>query len=122
MLTSSPSVASQNPSQFLTRIKKKYAFVITLATMMMRSAATRALVRRAPTARAVLATNARCFSQDLNYGIVQKGNHGEFQEYSVIHTNRSLNLMSTPFQQVMRDLNKLLKTTYNADKVAIIPG
>jgi len=33
-----------------------------------------------------------------------------------------LNLMSDPFQNVMRDLNCLLKTTYNADKVAIIPG
>lgn len=30
--------------------------------------------------------------------------------------------MSKPFQQIMRDLNDLLKTTYNADKVAIIPG
>jgi len=47
---------------------------------------------------------------------------GEFQEYSVIFTNRALNLMSKPFQQVMRDLNVLLKTTYNADKVAIMPG
>lgn len=47
---------------------------------------------------------------------------GEFQEYSVIFTNRALNLMSKPFQQIMRDLNALLKTTYNADKVAIMPG
>lgn len=30
--------------------------------------------------------------------------------------------MSDPFQRVMRDLNDLLKVTYNADKVAIIPG
>jgi len=34
----------------------------------------------------------------------------------------SLNIMSDPFQRVMRDLNDLLKTTYNADKVAIVPG
>jgi len=47
---------------------------------------------------------------------------GEYKEYSVIFTNRSLNLMSDPFQKVMRDLNQLLKKTYNADKVAIIPG
>jgi alanine-glyoxylate transaminase/serine-glyoxylate transaminase/serine-pyruvate transaminase len=33
-----------------------------------------------------------------------------------------LNLMSNPFQKVMRDLNEVLKATYNADKVAIIPG
>jgi alanine-glyoxylate transaminase/serine-glyoxylate transaminase/serine-pyruvate transaminase len=30
--------------------------------------------------------------------------------------------MSDPFQRVMRDLNQLLKVTYNADKVVIIPG
>mmetsp|Transcript_9286 Transcript_9286/g.14299 ORF Transcript_9286/g.14299 Transcript_9286/m.14299 type:complete len:428 (+) Transcript_9286:81-1364(+) len=64
----------------------------------------------------------RCFSGNLNYDVVPKNDFGEYKEYSVIHTNRSLNLMSNPFQQVMRDLNGLLKTTYNADKVAIIPG
>jgi aspartate aminotransferase-like enzyme len=53
---------------------------------------------------------------------VSKDDFGKFKEYSVIHTNRSLNLMSDPFQKVMRDLNALLKATYNADKVAIIPG
>lgn len=58
----------------------------------------------------------------LSYDIVSKDDFGEFKEYSVIHTNRSLNLMSHPFQTVMRDLNSLLKATYNADKVAIIPG
>lgn len=30
--------------------------------------------------------------------------------------------MSNPFQKVMRDLNNVLKATYKADKVAIIPG
>ena len=64
----------------------------------------------------------RSFSELLNYPIVPKKDFGDYQEYSVIHTNRSLNLMSDPFQRVMRDLNTLLKTTYNADKVAIIPG
>ena len=58
----------------------------------------------------------------LHYDTVKKGDLGEFEEYSVIFTNRALNLMSKPFQQVMRDLNALLKTTYNADKVAIMPG
>eukprot|EP00573_Skeletonema_grethae_P002746 CAMPEP_0201686568 /NCGR_PEP_ID=MMETSP0578-20130828/968_1 /ASSEMBLY_ACC=CAM_ASM_000663 /TAXON_ID=267565 /ORGANISM="Skeletonema grethea, Strain CCMP 1804" /LENGTH=447 /DNA_ID=CAMNT_0048170637 /DNA_START=134 /DNA_END=1477 /DNA_ORIENTATION=- len=58
----------------------------------------------------------------LFYDVVPKADHGEYLEYSVIHTNRSLNLMSAPFQQVMRDLNALLKKTYNADKVAIMPG
>jgi len=59
---------------------------------------------------------------DLNYPIVPESDHGAFREYSVIHTDRSLNLMSAPFGQVMRDLNVLLKHTYNADKGAIIPG
>jgi hypothetical protein len=58
----------------------------------------------------------------VHYHKIPKADHGEYEEFSVIFTNRSLNLMSKPFQQVMRDLNELLKTTYNADKVAIIPG
>jgi len=47
---------------------------------------------------------------------------GPYREYSVIYTDRALNLMSPPFQQVMRDLNDILKKTYQAHKVAIIPG
>jgi hypothetical protein len=58
----------------------------------------------------------------INYEVVPKDDFGEFSEYSVIFTNRSLNLMSDPFQKVMRDLNEVLKATYNAEKVAIIPG
>jgi len=80
---------------------------------------------RLPLRRA--ATQFRAFSSSgigdtLNYGVVPKDDFGEFSEYSVIFTNRSLNLMSDPFQKVMRDLNDVLKTTYNAEKVAIIPG
>lgn len=56
------------------------------------------------------------------YDVIPRSDFGEFKEYSVIFTNRSLNLMSDPFQRVMRDLNALLKETYQADKVAIIPG
>lgn len=62
------------------------------------------------------------YEDPLHYDTVRKGDMGEFQEYSVIFTNRALNLMSKPFQQVMRDLNMLLKSTYNAEKVAIMPG
>jgi alanine-glyoxylate transaminase/serine-glyoxylate transaminase/serine-pyruvate transaminase len=61
-------------------------------------------------------------SSPLNYSVIPKEDHGPFVEYSVIHTDRSLNLMSDPFQRVMRDLNQLLKHTYNADKVVIVPG
>jgi hypothetical protein len=57
-----------------------------------------------------------------HYSVIPKFDHGAYTEYSVIHTDRSLNLMSDPFQRVMRDLNYLLKYTYQADKVVIIPG
>lgn len=56
------------------------------------------------------------------YGEIPADDMGPFKEYSVIYTDRALNLMSPPFQQVMRDLNTLLKETYNAYKVAIVPG
>ena len=58
----------------------------------------------------------------LLYPKVPKHDFGEYHEYSVIHSDRSLNLMSQPFRQVMRDLSQLLKITYNAARVAIIPG
>jgi len=77
--------------------------------------------------RAVHKKNVRTLSSctpadELSYDIIPKDDFGFLKEYSVIHTDRSLNLMSDPFQRVMRDLNRLLKTTYNAEKVAIIPG
>ena len=56
------------------------------------------------------------------YPVIPKGDFGDYSEFSVIFTNRALNLMSSPFQRIMRDLNGLLKDTYNADKVAIMPG
>jgi aspartate aminotransferase-like enzyme len=43
-------------------------------------------------------------------------------EFSVVYTDRSLNHMSGAFQQVMRDLSVQLKSVYNADSVAIVPG
>lgn len=43
-------------------------------------------------------------------------------EYSVVFTDRSLNHMSTSFQQVMNDISGMLKDVYNADAVALIPG
>ena len=43
-------------------------------------------------------------------------------EFSVVYTDRSLNHMSGAFQQVMRDLSGQLKSVYNAQSVAIIPG
>jgi len=76
--------------------------------------------------RSITSTSTLASASDgngaLSYDVIPKEDFGEYKEYSVIHTNRSLNLMSDPFQRVMRDLNALLKETYNADKVAIIPG
>jgi alanine-glyoxylate transaminase/serine-glyoxylate transaminase/serine-pyruvate transaminase len=96
--------------------------------MLMRSAASTLVRRNAAATR----TASRAFAsrtsplrseeKKVMYEAVPKADFGAFKEYSVIFTNRSLNLMSDPFQKVMRDLNTLLKATYNADKVAIIPG
>lgn len=43
-------------------------------------------------------------------------------EFSVVFTDRSLNHMSQSFQQVMRDISTTLKSVYNADAVAVVPG
>lgn len=43
-------------------------------------------------------------------------------EYSVVYTDRALNHMSRAFQQVMRDLSAMLKSTYRGHAVAIVPG
>jgi aspartate aminotransferase-like enzyme len=56
------------------------------------------------------------------YHKVDKHDFGKLKEYSVIHSDRSLNLMSKPFQRVMQDLSLALRVTHNADEVAIIPG
>lgn len=43
-------------------------------------------------------------------------------EFSVVFTDRSLNHMSKSFQEVMRDISSTLKSVYQADAVAIVPG
>ena len=43
-------------------------------------------------------------------------------EFSVVFTDRSLNHMSGAFQEVMRDISRILKTVYSADSVALVPG
>ena len=86
-------------------------------------------VPQATTARAVdsnsLGGRTRLRNMNITtktYSVISKGDFGDYSEFSVIFTNRALNLMSSPFQRIMRDLNGLLKDTYNADKVAIMPG
>jgi aspartate aminotransferase-like enzyme len=43
-------------------------------------------------------------------------------EYSVVFTDRSLNHMSKRFVGVMQDIIDVLKTTYRAETVAVVPG
>jgi len=43
-------------------------------------------------------------------------------EFSVVFTDRSLNHMSKSFQGVMREISATLKSVYNADAMAIVPG
>ncbi len=43
-------------------------------------------------------------------------------EYSVVYTDCALNHMSHRFQAVMRALSDILKTTYHATSVALVPG
>lgn len=43
-------------------------------------------------------------------------------EYSVVFTDRSLNHMSKRFIGVMQDLLGILRTTYHAGSVAVVPG
>ena len=43
-------------------------------------------------------------------------------EYSVIFSDRSLNMMSMNFRQIMQDISKELKNVYNAQSTVIVPG
>jgi aspartate aminotransferase-like enzyme len=43
-------------------------------------------------------------------------------EYSVVFTDRSLNHMSKRFVRVMQDILDVLRTTYGAQTVAVVPG
>ena len=43
-------------------------------------------------------------------------------EYSVVFTDRSLNHMSQRFVGVMQDIIDVLRTTYGAETVAVVPG
>jgi aspartate aminotransferase-like enzyme len=43
-------------------------------------------------------------------------------EYSVVFTDRSLNHMSQRFVGVMQDIIDVLRTTYRAETVAVVPG
>ena len=121
----SPSVLRQTWS----RTSAAAATATATATTTTTALSTRTTTTTTAAATTTATTCRRSFSSSyedrqraLQYDIIPKSDHGLYREYSVIHTDRSLNLMSDPFQHVMRDLNALLKTTYNAEKAVIIPG
>ncbi|QWZ07790.1 aminotransferase class V-fold PLP-dependent enzyme [Nocardioides panacis] len=47
---------------------------------------------------------------------------GGLLEYSVVFTDRSLNHMSKRFVAVMQDIVEVLRTTYQAQTLAVVPG
>lgn len=111
--------------------------IIALLVKMLTTVASSAILRKYSSRAMTTAVSGRCTSvassltgtvlpmrtiTTRSYDPVPKGDMGKYAEFSVIFTNRSLNLMSDPFQKIMCDLNGLLKDTYNADKVAILPG
>jgi len=44
------------------------------------------------------------------------------KEFSVVYTDRALNMMSSEFVEVMKDISATLKEVYNAKHTAIVPG
>jgi aspartate aminotransferase-like enzyme len=55
-------------------------------------------------------------------GLVPNVDPDGLLEYSVVYTDRALNHMSEAFQSVMKDISDTLKSAYNADAVAVVPG
>ena len=43
-------------------------------------------------------------------------------EYSVVYTDRAINHMSQAYQEVMRDISRILKQVYNAQTAIVVPG
>ena len=48
--------------------------------------------------------------------------NGGLMEYSVVYTDRAMNHMSAPFQQIMNDLHTSLTKAYNTDHAVMLPG
>lgn len=44
------------------------------------------------------------------------------KEFSVIYTDRAVNMLSKPFTEAMQHISKTLKHVYSAEAVALIPG
>lgn len=63
---------------------------------------------------------SRCFSTEEKCPRHQW--RGNLKEFSVVYTDRAVNLMSSPFQQTMKDISSTLKSVYNTDACILIPG
>mmetsp|Transcript_17887 Transcript_17887/g.48614 ORF Transcript_17887/g.48614 Transcript_17887/m.48614 type:complete len:604 (-) Transcript_17887:944-2755(-) len=58
----------------------------------------------------------------LQYPPIRPSNFGPLREYSVAHSDRSLDYLSAPFQTVVQNVHRLVTTAYDANHVAIVPG
>ena len=47
---------------------------------------------------------------------------GQLKEFSVVYTDRSVNHMSAPFKEAMKDISSTLKSVYKAKYTVLIPG
>ena len=85
------------------------------------AAATYALMR---SNTAAVASRSSTSKKDSSSGKCPRGGNiePEFLEYSVIYTDRAVNLMAPSFQETMRNISTSLKSTYNAAATVIIPG
>jgi len=48
--------------------------------------------------------------------------NGGLMEYSVVYTDRAMNHMSAPFQEIMNDLHTSLTNAYNTQHAVMLPG
>ena len=55
-------------------------------------------------------------------GLLPQPDPNGLLEYSVVYTDRSLNHMSLSFQEVMRDISRILKHVYHAKAAVVVPG
>jgi len=70
----------------------------------------------------VRATHLKQSSEDSMPGLLSDVDPDGLLEYSVVYTDRSLNHMSSSFQQVMKDISRMLKSVYNAEAAIVVPG
>eukprot|EP00924_Labyrinthula_sp_SR-Ha-C_P014980 maker-scaffold_9-snap-gene-4.5-mRNA-1 protein AED:0.01 eAED:0.01 QI:102/1/1/1/0.5/0.33/3/103/380 len=59
------------------------------------------------------------FPQDVTQ---RADDRGALLEYSVVYTDRAINLMAKPFVEHMKDISSTLREAYEADHLALVPG